>query len=194
MTQSKQPRQPWEWVVLFVAIAAAIVIAVSCNPISKIARKNEKAYQTVINDSTLHRKAWYLYNKNVPPCTNDTIIGETQVLILSDTQYVGNTDTLKIADTIRITTTKTNTVTKYVVDNRAIHELQDSFHAAQVREAQLRGIILQLKSDKAEQEKRVVLAEKKQRQAWWVVYILIGLFILTHAWRSIPSIRKAIGV
>lgn len=188
---TSQKIKGWHIVVGYLLALGIALLFVGCASTAKL---NEKAYQRVLTDSVMFKSIGQRYMKLQPPCTNDTIIGETEVLILSDTQYVGNTDTLRLADTIRITTTKTNTVTKYVVDNRAIHELQDSLHDARVREAQLKGQIVQLKSDKAEQEKRAVLAEKKQRQALWVVYILIGLFILTHAWRSIPSIRKAIGI
>lgn len=181
----------WHIVVGYLLALGIALLFVGC---ATTARKNEQAYQRVLTDSTMFRSIGQRFAKLQPPCVSDTIIGETEVLILSDTQYIGNTDTLRLADTIRINTTKTNTVTKYVVDNRAIHELQDSFHAAQVREAQLKGQIVQLKSDKAEHEKRAVLAEKRTKQVWLIVYGIIVIIVLYAGYKSFPSIRKAIGI
>jgi hypothetical protein len=190
--QVNEPRKPWEWVILFLALLGVIVFAVSC---STPARLNEKAYQRVITDSALHRKAWYAYDRLRPPCTNDTIIGETEVLILSDTTVLpGTTDTIIRPDTIRITTTRTNTVTQYVVDNRAINELTDTIHAYQLRAAAYSGNIAQLSSDRDKQAGRADFEAKRAKRAGWLMWGILAAALLSHLLRSIPSIRKAIGI
>lgn len=164
-----------------------------CNTPAKLARKeakaNEQAYQRVTLDSALHRKAWYAYNRTQPPCINDTIIGETEVLILSDTQYIRNTDTLVefMPDTVRITVTKTNTVTQYVIDNKAVNELQDSVRALQLREASHKGQLLSITEQLNEQEKETK-SEKKRGNLWfWLCMGAIALGLGSHVVRFIPS-------
>lgn len=184
----------WEKSVLlfcyFALLVALIVMAVSCST----AKKNEKAYQRVLTDSAMFRSIGEKWRKLQPPCVNDTIIGETEVLILSDTQYVGNTDTLNLVDTIRITTTKTNTVTQYVVDNRAIHELQDTIHALQLRAAAYSGNMAQLTTDRNTAQQRADFEAKRAKRAGWLMWGILSVALLSHLLRSIPSIRKAIGV
>lgn len=188
-------RQPWEWVVLFVALVALIVLAVSCNTPAKIARQNEKAYQRVITDSAMFKR---LYNAGrriyEVPCTNDTIIGDTEVLILSDTAVLpGTTDTIIRPDTIRITVTKTNRVTEYITDNRATHELQDSLHAARVREASFRGQLLE--KDRQLAESRAEAAQWKKKADIRLVLLLaaIAVAVVVGIKSAIPSIKKLIG-
>lgn len=180
------------WVYIFVVALGLIVMALSsCSSPAKTARQNEKAYQRVITDSGMFRSIGQKWSRLQPPCTNDTIIGETQVLILSDTTVLpGTTDTIVRPDTIRITTTKVKKETQYIVDNRAIHELQDTIHAIRIRNAEWFGKNEQLTKDKQEQEKRAVLSEKRQRQLGWGIWGLIVLLLITHGLRSLPSLKK----
>lgn len=162
----------------------------SCNTPKKLAKKKEQAYQTILTDSAMFRSIGDKWRK-INPCISDTIIGETEVLILSDTTVLpGSTDTIVKPDTVKITNTKTNTVTKYIVDNKAIQELQDSLHAANVREAKKDGQIIQLEKDKQELEKRAVLAENLARKLTWGIWGLIALLLITHGLRSIPTLKK----
>ena len=184
-------------IVYFIVAAVYFILLawlMSCNTPKKLARKKEQAYQTVLTDSAMFKSIGDKYRK-INPCVNDTIIGETEVLILSDTTILpGSTDTIVKPDTVRITNTKTSTVTKYIVDNKAIQELQDSLHSGNIREAELKGRIIQLEKDKQELDKRAVLAEKAQRKLIWGIWGLIALLLITHGLRSLPSIRKAIGI
>lgn len=184
----------WGWVVLFISALGLILFFVSCNPSAKLAKKNEAAYQRVLTDSAMFRKIGKAFEKLQPPCVNDTIIGETEVLILSDTQYIRNTDTLVefMPDTVRITVTKTNTVTQYVIDNRAVNELQDSVHALQLREASHKGQLLE--KDKQLAQKTLEAAnEKKRGNLWfWLCMGAIALGLGSHVVRFIPSVKKLI--
>lgn len=180
----------WHIVVGYLlALGIALLFLSSC---ATVAKKNEKAYQRVLTDSAMFRSIGQKFARLQPPCVSDTIIGETQVLILSDTQYVGNTDTLLLPDTIRITTTKTNTVTKYVVDNRAIHELQDTIHALQVREASNTGRLLQAAANLSNKEIEVKEQAKKANLWKWLFFIAIGLWGLREL-SKIGVIRKIVG-
>lgn len=181
----------WHIVVGYLLALGVALLFVGC---ATVAKKNEQAYQRVLTDSAMFRSIGQRFAKLQPPCTNDTIIGETQVLILSDTQYVGNTDTLRVADTIRITTTKTNTVTKYVVDNRAINELSDTIHAYQLRAAAYSGTVAQIAADRDKEAGRADFEAKRAKRAGWLMWGILSVALLSHLLRSIPSIRKAIGV
>lgn len=181
----------WHIVVFYLLALGIALLFVGC---ATTARKNEQAYQRVITDSAMFRSIGQRFAKLQPPCVSDTIIGETEVLILSDTQYVGNTDTLRLADTIRITTTKTNTVTKYVVDNRAINELSDTIHSYQLRAAAHSGIAAQLTTDRDRGQQRADFEAKRAKRAGWLMWGILAAALLSHLLRSIPSIRKAIGV
>lgn len=195
MTYKKQnnisPVFIWVLVMVYFIILALIT---SCNTPKKIARNNEKAVQTVLTDSTLFKLVGGKYTALQPKCTNDTIIGETEVLILSDTQYVSKSDTL-FKDVIqKITNTVYKDRVKYITDNKAINELQDSLHDRAVRMAQLQGRIDQLTEDRDQQRKRAEVAEAKQKQLGWGIWAVVALLLITHGLRSIPSIRKAIGI
>jgi len=178
---------------LTVAIAFILLVAFllyGCSSAAKMAKKKEAVYQTVLTDSAMFRSIGDKWRK-INPCTNDTILGETQVLILSDTTLLpGKTDTLVRPDTVRIVQTKTNTVTKYIVDNKAIYELQDSLHGARGREAHQRGQITQLDKDRTTEHAARVLAQKRQKQLGWGVWGLIAVLLITHGIRSLPSFKK----
>jgi len=183
----------WHIVVFYLlALGIALLFLSSC---ATVAKKNEQAYQRVITDSAMFRSIGQKFASLQKPCSNDTIIGETEVLILSDTAVLpGTTDTIIRPDTIRITTTRTNTVTNYVVDNRAINELSDSLQAVKLREAQQKGIILQVGIDKAEQEKRATSTEKRLKQLGWVLWGLVAVIAVLLFRQIVPSIRKVIGI
>lgn len=180
----------WHIVVGYLLALGITLLFVGCATTAKL---NEKAYQRVLTDSAMFRSIGQRFSKLQPPCVSDTIIGDTEILILSDTQYIGNTDTLRLADTIRITTTKTNTVTKYVVDNRAINELQDTIHAYQIRAAAHSGTVAQLTTDRDKQSGRADFEAKRAKRAGWLMWGILAAALLSHLLRSFPSIRKAIG-
>lgn len=161
-------------VIIFVVLVYLIVMAVSCGPAKKI----EKAIQTVITDSAAFRVVGGKWTRLQPPCINDTItVDSTQVLILSDTTILpGTTDTITRPDTIRITQTKTNTVTKYIVDNRAIHELQDSLHDVMIRLAKKDGELLQLDKDRRESQVKARSEESRANRNWWLFIGAVALW------------------
>lgn len=180
-------------IVYFIVAAVYFILLawlMSCNTPKKLAKKKEQAYQTVLTDSAMFKSIGDKYRK-INPCINDTIIGETEVLILSDTVTLpGSTDTLIRPDTVRITNTKTNTVTKYIVDNKAIQELQDSLHAANVREASFKGQLLEKidQLDKSKAETSVWKKEAKKR-FWINIGLLVALFGSLF-WKFYPNISK----
>lgn len=186
-----EPIQAWELAVMFAAVLGLCLIFMSCST----AKKNEKAYQRVLTDSTMFRSIGQKFMSLQKGCSNDTIVGETEVLILSDTvQLAGNTDTLNRVDTIRITQVKTKTETKYVIDNRAIHELQDTMHALQLRQAAHSGIVAQLSQDRKQAQDRANFEAKRAKRAGLLMWGILAAALISHLLRSFPSIRKAIGI
>ena len=195
MTNTKgrqnKPIEAWELAVGFSAALALCLILFSCSPAKRI----EKAIQTVITDSSAFRIVGGKWTRLQPPCVSDTtVIDSTQVLILSDTVQINSTDTLNRVDTIRITNTKVNRVVSYIVDDKAIHELQDTIHALQLRQAAHSGITTQLSQDRKQAQDRADFEAKRAKRAGWLMWGILAAALISHLFRSIPSIRKAIGV
>lgn len=178
----------WELIVLFISALGLILFIVSCNPAAKLAKDNEKAYQRVLTDSAMFRSIGDKWRK-INPSLTDTSIGETEVLILSDTQYIRNTDTLVefMPDTVRITVTKTNTVTHYVIDNKAVNELQDSLHARDLRIAQHKGQLSSITLQLNEQEQQTNTERKRGNLWFWLCMGAIALGLGSHVVRFLPS-------
>lgn len=189
------PKANWEKTRLWVCyiIALVIIIAlVSCNPAKKLANDNEKAYQRVLTDSGMFRSIGDKWRK-INPCLTDTIIGETEVLILSDTQYVskdGKTDTLLQNVIQKVTNTVYKDRTKYIIDNKAINELQDSVHALQVREASHKGQILEKDKQLAQSNaKGAELAKINKYYKWGVIGFVFLVFLFIFS-KFTPTITK----
>ena len=156
-------------------VAILILLSISCNPVKRAERKQEKAWDVFVTNPTLIQRAVPLVAA-LYPCINEVVRSDTNTVYIVDSFAVEkripfavtrDIDTtvgyVKVhVDSLGVTVQylgKIKTITKTVIqtlrDDKEINRLTDSLNKYKVKEAAHLGQLKQIQEDNAELKKDI---------------------------------------
>ena len=156
-------------------VAILILLSISCNPVKRAERKQEKAWDVFVTNPTLIQRAVPLVAA-LYPCINEVVRSDTNTVYIVDSFAVEkripfavtrDIDTtvgyVKVhVDSLGVTVqylgkikTITKTVTQTLRDDKEINRLTDSLNKYKVKEAAHLGQLKQIQEDNAELKKDI---------------------------------------
>ena len=189
-------------------VAILILLSISCNPVKRAERKQEKAWDIFVTNPTLIQRAVPLVAA-LYPCINEVVRSDTNVVFITDSFAVEKQipfpvyrviDTtvgyVKVhADSLGVTIQylgKIKTITKTVIqtlrDDKEINRLTDSLNKYKVKEAAHLGQLKQIQEDNAQLKKDVTKGNFKFYGLIALIVAFIGVTTYLKFKTKIPLI------
>ena len=188
--------------------AILILLSISCNPVKRMERKQEKAWDVFITNPNLIQRAVPLVAA-LYPCINEVVRSDTNTIYVTDSFAVEKQipfpvyrviDTtvgyVKVhADSLGVTVQylgKIKTITKTVIqtlrDDKEINRLTDSLNKYKVKEAAHLGEILQLQKDSQDKDKQITKGNFKFYGLIALIVAFVGVTTYLKFKTKIPLI------